>query len=345
MNLNFRFLIFAFHLVATSASALDYGRGSVGFRNLEVLASHRNSSMSVTVWYPASHGGTMMLVGDSPVFKGVPARSGAAIAKGVFPLVLMAHGGLRSAPHLSSWAGAYLAAHGFVVAIPRPPQPGMQNVKAAIPEIWLRPADYSATLDALANNQDFSGHIKTGRVGVVGFQLGGTTALAVAGAMMDVESFRHSCDVPATGPDCDWFASQQVNLTQLDLTELSAAHLDKRVVVVVAIDPELSLNFTSSSLREIQVPVKVINLGSPVTLLPGLNASGLQAFIPQIQYEIVQDASQYSSFSECVAEAPEVLRLEGEDTAICNDGGGRPRSEIHAQLAAMIEAELKQQLY
>jgi hypothetical protein len=56
----------------------------------------------------------------------------------------------------------------------------------------------------------------------------------------------------------------------------------------------------------------------------------------------VADATHYSAFSECTAQGALILPGEGDNAAICTDGGDRPRAEIHRQLAEMIERTLVQ---
>jgi hypothetical protein len=58
----------------------------------------------------------------------------------------------------------------------------------------------------------------------------------------------------------------------------------------------------------------------------------------------VPDATQYSSFSECTSKGAIILQSEGDNEAICTDGGERSRAEIHMQLAEMIEKTLAQNL-
>jgi predicted dienelactone hydrolase len=240
---------------------------------------------------------------------------------------------------LSGWIASYLAAHGFIVAEPHPPQLGPDDAQAAVAEAWLRPADLSATLQAIERDAVLNAHIQKERVGVVGFLLGGTSALVLAGAEIDAERYAKLCDGDAPiGMDCFWFTQNGIDLHAVDNKSLAHANDNRKIKVAIAIDPELSTVFTPASLRHISIPVAIINLGKPATILPGLNASILEGLIPDVTYETVPDATQYSSFSECTAQGALILQEEGDNAAICTDGGERSRAEIHRQLAEIIKS-------
>jgi len=328
-----------------AACARPSSSPTAGLRTIEVAAPGRETPINVTLWYPTTEGGSHNVVGGNNVFKGIPVNQDAVIAAGEFPVVLLAHGGLRAAPHLSGWIASYLATHGFIVAEPHPPQLGPADAQAAIAEAWLRPSDLSATLQAIESDPVLSAHLKKDRVGVLGFLLGGTSALTLAGAEIDPERYANMCDGEAAiGMDCFWFSENSVDLHEADIKRLRHSNYNRKIKVAIAIDPELSTVFTQASLRNISIPVAIINLGQPDTILPGLNASGLEGLIPDVKYETVADATQYSSFSECTPKGAIILQSEGDNEAICTDGGERSRAEIHRQLAEMIESTLVQNL-
>ncbi len=318
---------------------------TAGLRTIEVATPGRETPISVSLWYPTSEGGSHNEVGGNKVFKGVPVNQDAVIAEDEFPVVLLSHGGLRAAPHLSGWIASYLATHGFIVAEPHPPHLGPDEVQASIAEAWLRPSDLSATLQAIESDSVLNAHIKKDRVGVVGFLLGGTSALTLAGAEIDPERYAKMCDGKAAiGMDCFWFSENGVDLHEADIKSLEHSNYNSKIKVAIAIDPELSTVFTQTSLRNISIPVAIINLGQPDTILPGLNASSLEGLIPNVKYETVPEATQYSAFSECTSKGAIILQSEGDNEAICTDGGERSRAEIHLQLAEMIENTLVQNL-
>lgn len=298
----------------------------------------------MTLWYPSDAKGSAQAIEESKVFKGTPALRDAPFAKGPYPIVLMAHGGFRAAPHHEAWIAASLAARGYIVGVTRPPALGPTDAEKAIPELWLRPADLSAALTALESDPVISPQITPGKAAAVGFFLGGTSALALAGARLDANSYGSSCERPEAGVDCAWFARSGINLKRIDAADLGRPHRDERIKAVIAVDPELSTSFSPESLAGIRIPVDIINLGSPGTIAPALEASGLRARIPASRYGVIPDATRFSAFNPCTPDGPALLREEGDDDAICRDGGTRPRDEIHQEIAARIADALHRSL-
>lgn len=315
----------------------------IGVRTISVMAPERGTPLDVTLWYPAAPGGSPVLIGDSAVFRGTAAQRDAPIASGSFPVILLSHGGLRAASNLDGWIASRLAAHGFVVATAHPPTLADRIAGDAPREIWLRPADLSATLTALEREPALADKIDLHRVGVLGFLLGGSSALALAGARVDAQIYARSCDDGGAVPDCAWFARNGVDLHKIDTARLGRSNLDPRIKAIVAVDPELAESFSVASLSGISIPVHIINLGQPDTSLPGPKAAGLAKLIPRARYDLIADVTPFDSFSECKPEGPAILRREGDDESLCNSET-RPRAEIHAQLAAMIAAAFKRQL-
>lgn len=331
-----RFFALAMAFVVSAAAVPAGAEEGVGLRQLAVMAPERGQALDIALWYPAATGGTPVLFGDSAIFEGVPVQLDAPMADGPFPLVLLSHGGMRAAPDVSGWIAARLADEGFAVALVRPPGLDEGGAGAAIPEIWLRPADLRATLTALADDPELAGSMSLDRVGALGFFLGGTSVLALAGGRLDEASYRRSCDAGGTGLDCAWFAQAGVDLHEVDLAPLASSKPDERVAVAVAVDPELGSSFEAASLAGIEAPVLIINLGDPETIRPGLLAADLAALIPSARYAAVPDATPFGSFSLCKPKAAAILREEGADDSICRDGDGRTREEIHAGLAELV---------
>jgi predicted dienelactone hydrolase len=332
-------------LIASAIADLAHADSvaAAGVRDMTVLSSERGMMLDVRVWYPAGAGGAAVSIGDNAVFHGAPARQDAAIAGGSLPVILLLHGGLRSAPDSGAWIASRLAAAGFVVAAPRPPRLEGARAKNAPAELWLRPADLSATLTALEDDPTFRSRLDTKAVGVLGFQLGGTAALALVGARIDGQRYARSCDRGGTGMDCDWFASEGIDLHGIDLAPAERSKLDRRVRAAVAVDPELSDDFDPTSLIAIAAPVRVINLGEPGSIRAELEASSLARVIPGALYETVAGATGSSAFNLCKPQAPAILRQEGDDEALCRDGQ-RPRAGVHALLAQMTASFFRAKL-
>jgi predicted dienelactone hydrolase len=332
-----RGLLFGLVMMTIANPADADPRDIVGMRRISVVAPERGMTLTVTAWYPAGAGGTVVTVGDNAVFQGTPARQGAQVADGSFPLILLSHGGLHSALDSGAWIAARLAARGFVVAAPAPPRLEGQRAKDAPQELWLRPADLAATLTAVQSDPALQARLDAQAIGVLGFRLGGTAALALVGARIDGQRYARSCDQGRTAMDCAWFARNGIDLHGVDVALAGRSNLDRRVRAAIAVDPELSQLFDPASLMEISAPVSVISLGEPNAIRPGLEASRLARAIPGAAYDAVIDATHFSAFDLCKPQGPAILREERDDEALCDDGRG-PREEVHALLAEMTAA-------
>ncbi len=315
--------------------------GSVGVQTIMTNNAMRSDPVAVSIWYPADKAGATTMIGGNAVFDGVSAIPDAGFANGKFPAVLIAHGGMRSAPHLSDWIAHDLAMAGYVAIVVRPPKIAPDRAGDAVAEIWLRPQDYVATLVSVKGDARFNDHIDPDRIGFLGFQLGGTSALMLAGARLDPNAFAASCDTGGTGIDCGWFGKNGIDLHKVDAAATAQDHHNIDLATVIAVDPELTTSFDRQTLGAIILPISVINLGKPGDIHPGLDASALAQIIPDARYQTIDAASRFSAFATCTPKAVMILREDGDDGAICMDGGDVNRVDIHADLAARITAALQ----
>jgi hypothetical protein len=142
------------------------------------------------------------------------------------------------------------------------------------------------------------------------------------------------------GPrNCRWFAKGGVKPMLADAVHLVRSNLDPRVKGVVAIDPELASVLSAESLRRIRTPVYLIRLGS-TAIPPALDPSLLNSKISKVHAQTIENGTPFSSFAECKPEGAANLASDGDETKLCADGDGDARADIHAQLAAMIVADL-----
>jgi predicted dienelactone hydrolase len=157
----------------------------------------------------------------------------------------------------------------------------------------------------------------------------------LAGARIDAERYRRSCDMPAGGPDCRWFAKNGIDLHALDPGPVARALLDPRIKVAVAVQPELADRFAPESLALIKIPVGIIGLGNED------DTAALARVIPGARQVRMPDATSFSTFGLCTPQGAALLQAEGEDEAVCREDGPRSRAEIHAELARLIAAMLR----
>lgn len=323
--------------VQQRASASD----AVGVHQFPAPSKERGIDLDVTVWYPAQPGGEAVSLGDSKLFVGTSAMRDAPISGEKYPLILLSHGaGLAGNPQALSWIAMPLASQGFVVAAPtHPGNAGPKRSAAETMKLWLRSADLAATLDAIGTDTFFRDHLEQGKVGVLGLSMGGNTALAIAGARVDPKLLAAYCDTDRLNASlCGWVRQSGVDLHAMDLRLAGRDDRDKRIGFAMAIDPAPSDVFDTRSFAGITIPVDIVNLGRPGKIPLTTDASGIAKAVANARYATIADASHYSMFGECKPDAADIIVSEEIGDPVCDDGAGRPRSEIHAQLIDMAVA-------
>jgi len=336
--------------LAISTVMMQHAAGAsdnVGVRQIVVPSKERGINLDVTVWYPAQSGGESVVLGESVFFVGTSAMRDAPISNGKFPLILLSHGaGLAGNPQAMSWIATPLAQQGFVVAAPTHPGNSGKNRSAAeTMKIWLRPGDLTEALNAMEKDAFFKDHFEHDKVGALGLSIGGSTALAIAGARIAPKLLAGYCDTDAHNSSlCGWVRQSGVDLHTMNLQSAGRGNEDKRIRFAMAIDPAPVDVFEFKSFYGISIPVDLINLGQPGKIPLSVQASEVAKAIPMANYATITDASHYSMFAECKPGASEIAESEKIGDPICTDGGGRSRSEIHEQLIDMTTAAFSRAL-
>lgn len=329
----------------TQAGLNEANLNKAGFSEIEFHSASRNTRITSSLWYPVTDSLAVAVeIKANKVFEGVMAVPDAAIAEAKHAVIVLAHGGMRSAPNMSSWLASALAKRGYVVVIPHPPVLKASDATLAPAELWLRPADLSQVLDVLLSHPLTADFIDINRVYGLGFLLGGHSVLMLAGAQIDHAAYAQSCLEESASLDCQWFAQSGVDLRDWAIPLTLPNRREQRIKAVIAIDPELSDVFTQQSLREIDQPVLLINLGRDVARYPWLLADRLATQIPQATYEVISDAGPFSAFSLCTERGVEILQASADQADLCLDGGLRARHEIHQQLIDRVFGFLDAQL-
>ena len=241
---------------------------------------------------------------------------------GPIPVMVFSHGygDTRTNPESVAAAQA-LAAYGFLVAIPEHIGSnaafqddlaiGLNHESFEVMEFVHRPLDIRFLLDTLEqqNTTEFQGRLQLERVGIVGESFGGYTALATAGATIDVARLERQCDLEAE------FEPDTVNLALLiqcrvlelvalpevmqQLTDGSLA--DDRIGLVIALAPLTNL-FGENGMNPIQIPVVIgggdYDVATPIVL------EQLTAFqwltTPQKYFYLAQNRSHTSALTRII---------------------------------------------
>lgn len=186
------------------------------------------------------------------------------------PLVVISHGFGADRSYLA-YLAHHLASHGLTVAAIEHPGSNiswlldssngrdMQNV---IPETEFidRPRDVSFLLDELEkiNHRPgrLRGQLSTHQVTVIGHSLGGYTALALAGAQLDLSDLRQFCreQLPINRSAADWLQCAAV-----DLPNQRQPLRDERVVQIMALNPLVGRLFGKRGINQVKIPTLILS--------------------------------------------------------------------------------------
>ncbi|MEH2183209.1 alpha/beta hydrolase [Nostoc sp.] len=194
------------------------------------------------------------------------------------PLIVFSHG-FGSVRTDLRYLAEHLASHGYVVAALEHPGSNQANVNLTLQgktrvmkpqEFLYRPQDISFVLDELEKlnqtaNHPLQGKLATTNAMVVGYSFGGGTALALAGAELQLEHLKQRCkknlSILSLGENLQCIAQE--------LPENSYQLRDTRIKQAIALNPTTSLIFGETGLTKIQVPTIVL-AGSADKTTPAL---------------------------------------------------------------------------
>ncbi|WP_424974948.1 alpha/beta hydrolase family protein [Dinoroseobacter sp. S124A] len=311
-----------------------------GYDRFDLRADHRARPIAASIWYPAAAPTYRAPVGDGPIFDPSFAYVGPAVAEGEHPLVLLSHGSGGNADSLG-WLSSGLVAQGaMVLAVDHPGSTSGDSSPRRSVDLGARAQDLSAALDMVLADPSFARFVDRDRVSVVGFSLGGTTALGMAGVRFDGAVQDANC---ATGPeaaDCVYFRLGGVRFADHPGYEADAR--DARITRSVAVDPGFGGSADPQSLAEALAGITLINLGDADRLGAadvGPDGNALAQRLPQTTYVELAPANHFTFLGTCKPGAVALLEDEKDDP-ICTDPEGVDRAVIHDQLIAAIAAGL-----
>jgi predicted dienelactone hydrolase len=181
------------------------------------------------------------------------------------PIIVFSHG-LGSVRTDMRYLAEHLASHGYVVAALEHPGSNETHVKKALAlqaplleaqEFLNRPKDISFVLDQLKTlNQtagQLQGKLASDRVMVVGYSLGGATALSIAGAEMQLTQLKQRC----LGNVLGFSLGENAQCFAKSLPEDRYQLRDPRVKAAIAFSPTTSLLFGETGLANVAVPILV----------------------------------------------------------------------------------------
>ncbi|WP_417827889.1 alpha/beta hydrolase family protein [Thalassospira sp.] len=331
--------IIACSLVGGLVFSPAYAAGDLaGYDRFDVDAAHRSRPIAASIWYPVDTFVYSAPVHKSALWKSINAYIGAAVAPGKHPLVLLSHGSGGNMDAIG-WLSSELALHGaMVVAVNHPGSTSGDSSPRRMAELSKRAKDIHAALDQVLSHREFAPYIDPERISAIGFSLGGSTVLNLAGLRFDRDAYRDYCQkFGDAAQDCAFLNKGGVHLDQLP-AEFEAGSKDTRISQFVAIEPGMTYAVNDASLADIDPDLLLIRLGREhgwKAADVSETGSGLLAKLDNPSYAVFAPADHLTFLGECVPGAAEML-TRMEDDPICSDPEGTDRADIHRQIIAKI---------
>lgn len=327
-------------LAAYSFAATPATEPLPGYDQFDLTLAHRSRPVAAAIWYPAENPTYRTKVGSGPIFQPTAAYMAPAIGAGKHPLILISHGSGGNADGIG-WLAAGLTAKGAIVlAVNHQGSTSGDSSARRSLDLDARTQDLSGALDNILADPSFAPHIDATKIGVVGFSLGGSTALGLAGLRFDGKAQAQNCITGPEAADCGFFLRGGADFATAP--GFTANTRDPRITRAVAIDPGFGGAVTDASLSTNTIPVHLINLGE-TTRLPAVdlseNGNNLANRLPHATYTVIAPANHFTFLATCKIGASALLAIEGEDP-ICTDPADTDRADTHTRLITDIATAL-----
>jgi predicted dienelactone hydrolase len=312
-----------------------------GYDRFDIQSAHRARPIAGSILYPAAGPTYRTTLGDRPVFQPTFVFMGPAVAPGPHPLVLLSHGSGGN-PDILGWLSAGLVAKGaIVVAVNHPGSTGGDSSPRRSVDLVSRAEDLSAALDTVLSDPAFAPFVDQDRISVVGFSLGGSTALGLAGLRFDGAAQARGCAAHPDAADCGFFLRGGVDFAAAP--GFSGDGRDARVTQAIAIDPGFGGAVAVDSIAAVSARIHLINLGEGADRLGavdvGPTGNNLAAALPDATYTVIAPASHFSFLGLCKDTGKAYLAAQDDDP-VCTDPEGVVRAEVHDRLIADIAGDL-----
>ena len=327
----YQLLAVALLLISLAACAAPIA--GVGIRPITFPDPVNHGQTPGFVFYPSTrstHGATAIGPYD------VAAGTGAPVAPGTWPLVVISHG------HGGSDLGhhdlaSYLARHGFIVATFEQPGDNFHDMSGTGHATVLagRAIEVHAVIDALLADPRWKPRIDPARIGVAGFSAGGYASLLVVGAQPRFARFLGYCQShPEDVDTCEAAKKLSPQEVASYLAELQrdftrwGPTADPRVKAAFVMAP-LALVFDAAGAEAIDRPVDLWYAENDHVLLPSANALHLRPLVRTlVRTNAVANADHWVFLAPCSA------ALAKDAGAICKDPPGVDRARVHARIVA-----------
>lgn len=304
----------------------------------ELTDESRARKMEVWVWGPSQPIGRASEVAGNSVFEPVPGSAGAELVPGRHPMLVLFHGTSGNTRSIA-WLSSALAAHGYiVVSANHPGSTSLQVTQESLIETWSQAEDGSFLINSVLASEEFAPFIDADRIGSIGFSLGGYSALAIAGARLDIRKLQEFCRTSPEEETCKLFPDALYG-PQVSGYPQNRSVLDPRVSAVVTLAPGFVPALAEDSIASMKIPVLIV-AGTKDEMLPVEHHARLLAgqFVMG-EYVELSYLSHFGFLGQCTSGALEILREERAEF-LCHDPAQSTRSAIHDSVIRAVTAFL-----
>lgn len=290
---------------------------NVAYKSYKLFSKKRDDYINTMLFYPSLEKENFIL-GKHKLFISENISLNGKIKENKYPLIILSHGGLRSAPNQINWLGKSLAKEGFIVLITK------NNIdkKTALYEPWLRANDMFISILDLKKS-DFKSMVNFDKVYSVGFLLGATSSFILNSAKIDLDRYKKICEKNKS-LDCNWYKNNQIDLNSLNKAFIEKLNYTLPIKKAIFFDMELSSLFEEKSLSNIDTRFLFINLSDNKLL----DNRDFEAFY---DYKKIENANVFSSFSLCTKKGEFILKGSEENKNLCFDNNDKKKI-IHKKI-------------
>lgn len=312
----------------------------VGQQTLQYININTDRPLKTEVWYPTTEKDSLNQKATELPFLLPATIRNAELPEGKHPLVVLSHGtgGNR---HSLAWLAIELVNNGFMVIAP---DHWGNTFDHKIPEnfvrYWYRPQDISFLLTAFLDDPVWRRHVDQDRIGMIGFSLGGYTALALGGVELDCHLLKEKA---LSGKHKKAFYAPELGdlrplVQKIECDGIPDSLVDERFKAIVSMAPTLGIGLPDKD-QSIVPPVLIIAAENDKNTPVNQNAARYQQFIPNSRYLIIEGKAGHYVFLNQAKR-----KLQKEAKRIYKDARGVDRQAIHVQLASEILSFLEQNL-
>lgn len=266
----------------------------VGFKLLAAWDQEAGEDAEFILWYPASKKGGKSNIGEWKL----NASRDAPEQEGIFPLLVISHDSGANKLSYNDTA-TELARAGFAVATPTHRTDNTHNLSGLFTaeQIFNRPKEIEIIIKKL-QEPEYAKFVNTKEIALIGIGAGASTALILAGAMVDISSYAAYCNANTENdPYCSDWVKQRLTTLSFSLPQ-PGSNIAQNIKALALVVPGYSMLFTQKSLQDVRCPAIIFdgekregsqgellrhmlpNVTEFITL-PDMNARSIAALCPE----------------------------------------------------------------